>query len=85
MLANTSASWLGMSLFCFYRYPLCYAAVLLKFTYCAQYDTQEQEMSDYYAFYKQFCMSNSLHVTDNSIKTGLLECNNERYQSVSLT
>ena len=82
MLANISASWLGMSLFRFYRYPLCYAAVL---TYYAQYDAQEQEISDYYAFYMQFCMSNSPHVTDNSIKTVLLECINERYQSVSLT
>ena len=85
MLPNTSASWLGTSLLRFYRYPLCYAAVLLKFTYCAQYDVQEEEMSDYYAFYMQFYMSNSLHVTDNSIKTVLLECINERYQSVSLT
>ena len=44
-------------------YPLCYAAVLLKFTYYAQFYAQEQELlPDYYAFYMQFCMSNSLHL-----------------------
>ena len=36
-----------MLLFC----PLCYAAVLLKFTYYAQYYAEEQELSDYYANY----------------------------------
>ena len=45
---------------------ICYAAVLLKFTYYAQYYAQEQQLlSDYYAFYMQFCMSSSLHVADN--------------------
>ena len=38
---------------------LYYAAVLLKFTYYAQ---EEGLLSGYYAFYIQFCMSNSLHV-----------------------
>ena len=70
---------LGNSLLCVYFYPLCYAAVLLKFTYYTQYYAQEEELSsDYYAFYIQFCMSNSLHVEDNFIKTVLLECINER-------
>ena len=36
-------------------YQLRYAAVLLKFTYHAQYYAQEQEfLSDYYANYIQF-------------------------------
>ena len=49
-----------------YFYPLCYAAVLFQFTYYAQQYAQEQELlSDYYAFYVQFCMSSSLHVADN--------------------
>ena len=58
-------------------YPLCYAAVLLKFTYYAQFNAQEQELlSDYYAFYMQSCTRYSLHVADNLIfiKTVLLEC-----------
>ena len=39
---------------------ICYAAVFLKFTYYAQYYTQEQELlSDYYAFYMQLCTNNS--------------------------
>ena len=46
-------------------YPLCYVAVLLKFTYYAQYYAQEHELlSDHYAFYMQFCMSSSLHIAD---------------------
>ena len=61
--------------------PLCYAAVLLKFTYYAQYYAQEQELlSDYYTIHIQFCMNNSLHVADNFIMTALLECINEWYQ-----
>ena len=65
----------------FYFYPLCYAAVLLKFTYYAQYYAQEQELvSDYYAFYMQFCMSNLLNVADNFIITVLLECISEWYE-----
>ena len=48
----------GTSLLCFYFYPLCSTAVLLKFTYHAQYYAQEQEfLSDYYAIYIQFCLS----------------------------
>ena len=40
----------GTNLLCSYFYPLCYAAVLLKFTYYAQ----EQELwSEYYAIYIQ--------------------------------
>ena len=61
----------GTSLLCLYFYPLCYAAVLLKFTYYTQYYAQEQELvllSDYYAFYMQFCMRNLLHVADNFYK-----------------
>ena len=47
--------------------------MLLKFTYYAHYYAQEQELlSDYYAFYMQFCISSSLHVADNFIKTVLL-------------
>ena len=58
---------LGTSLSC---YLICYAAVLLIFTYYAQYYAQEQELwSDYYAIYIQVCMSNSLNVTDNLRKT----------------
>ena len=50
-------------------YSLCYAAVLLKFTYYAQYYAQKQELlSDYYTFYMQFCMSDMLHVADNFYK-----------------
>ena len=43
-------------------YLLCYAAVLLKFTYiifCSIYYAQEQELwLDYSAFYVQVCRSN---------------------------
>ena len=43
------------------------------------YYAQEQELlSDYVAIYVQFCMSNSLHVADNFVKTVLLECFNDR-------
>ena len=46
--------------------PICFAAVLLKFTYYAQYYAQEKELwSDYYAIYIQVCISNLLHVADN--------------------
>ena len=44
----------GTSLSCFYFYILCYAAVLLKFTYYAYYYIYAQEqklLSDYYALY----------------------------------
>ena len=34
-------------LLCFYYYPLCYAAVLLKFTNYAQ---EQEFLSDYYAY-----------------------------------
>ena len=34
----------GTSLICFDFHPLCYAAVLYKFTYYAQYYAQEQEL-----------------------------------------
>ena len=72
-------------LLCFYFYPLCYAAVLLKSTYYAQECIWEL-WSDHHAFDMQFCMNNSLHVADNCnfIKTVLLECINERYQSIPL-
>ena len=40
-------------------YLLCYVAVLLKFTYYAQYYVQEQKLlSDYYAV---ICIDTSLH------------------------
>ena len=68
-----SVSEIGTSLLCFYFYLLCFAAVLLKSTYCAQHYAQEQELSDYYGAYIQFCMSNSLHVTENFIKAVLLK------------
>ena len=55
--------------------------MLLKFTYYAQ---EQGLLSDYCAFYMQFCMRNSLHVADNFIKTVLLGCINERYQSIPL-
>ena len=55
-----------MDLLWFYFYPLCYAAVLLKFTHCAEYYTQEEELlSDYYAFYMSAIHYN--YVTDNFI------------------
>ena len=68
--------YLGTSLLCFYFYPLCYATVLLKLTYYAQYYAQKEELlSKYYTFYMQFFMNNSLQVTDNFyILTVLLEC-----------
>ena len=76
------AHLLGTSLLCFHYHPLCYAAVLLKFTHYAQYYAQEQELlSDYYAFYMQFYMSSSLHVADNFYK----ECFNVKYQSIPLS
>ena len=44
-----------ISLLCFHFYPLCYTAVLLKFTYSAQYYAQEQEFwSDYYVSYVHY-------------------------------
>ena len=56
----------GTSLLCFYFYPLCYAVVLLKFTYYAQYYAQEQEiLPGYCAINIQFCMNSSLYVADN--------------------
>ena len=64
----------GTSLLCFYFYPLCYAAVLLKFTYYAQ---EQELLSDYYAIYIQFCISNSLHVVDNFYKDCFI---GKRYQ-----
>ena len=61
--------------------PIMLCCSAHKITYYAQYYAQEQELlSDYYAFYMQFCMSNSVHVANNFIKTVLLECINERYQ-----
>ena len=71
---NCTQIYVGTDLLCFYFYPLCYAAVLLKFTYYAQYYAQEQEL---YAIHTQFCMNNSLHVAE----TVLLECIKEWYQS----
>ena len=63
----------GCSLLCSYFYPLCYTvailhAVLLKFTYYAQYYAHEQELLLYYyasAIHTQFSMNNLLHVVDN--------------------
>ena len=56
---------LRTNLLCFYFYLLCYAAVLLKFTYYAQYYAPEQDLLlGFYAIYMQFCISNSLHVTE---------------------
>ena len=51
-------------------FSLCYAAVLLKFTYYAQ---ERKFLSDYYAF----MFDNSLHVADNFTQTVLLECINK--------
>ena len=57
------------NLLCFYFYPLCYAAVLLKFTYYAQYYAQEQGLSsDYICYLYTICMNNSLHVANNFYK-----------------
>ena len=59
--------------------------MLLKFAHYAQYYAKEQELlSDYYAIHIQFCMNNSLHLADNFYKTVLLECINERCQSIQL-
>ena len=78
MFLWVSISEIGTTLLCFYFYLLCFAVVLLKSTYYAQHYAQEQELlSDYYGIYIQFCMSNSLHVTESFIKTVLLECINK--------
>ena len=64
---------LETSLLCFYFYPLCYAAVLLKFSYYAQ----EQELLSDLCFYMQFCMA--IHYIKQTIfiQTVLLECINK--------
>ena len=55
--------------------------MLLKFTYYAQYYAQEEELlSDYYVIHIQFCKENLLNEVI-FIKTVLLECINEWYQS----
>ena len=60
-----NSNQVGTGLLCFYVYPLCYAAVLLKFTCYAQYYAQALEsLSDYCAIYIQVCMNSSLHVAD---------------------
>ena len=61
---------------------LCCGALKIHLLYSIIiYCAQEQELlSDYCGIYIQFCMSNSLHVAENFIKTVLLECINERYQ-----
>ena len=51
--------------------------MLLKLTYYAQ---EQELLSDYYAIYIQFCMSNSLHVTESFMKIVLLESINERHR-----
>ena len=65
----------GTSLLRFYFYPLCYAAVLLKFTYYAQHYAQVQELwSEYYAIYIQVFMNKLILVIGNFRETVLLEC-----------
>ena len=44
------------------------------------YAQEQKLLADYVAPYVQFCMSNSLHVADNFMKTVLLECFSERYK-----
>ena len=68
-----SLSQLGTSLLCFYSYSLCYATVLLKFTYYAQ----EQELfSDYYAFICNYAWQFTTCSKQFLYKL-LLECINE--------
>ena len=51
---------------------------MLLFTYYAYYCAQEEELlSDYYTFYMQFCMSNSLHVTHNFYKNTFIRVHYE--------
>ena len=60
-----------------------YAAVLLKFTYYAEYCVQEQELWLHnYAIYIKACTNNSLHVKENLSKTVLLECICEWYKII---
>ena len=59
LISKNQALQVGTSLLCFYFYPLCYAAVPLKFTY---YALEQGLLSDYYASYAQVCMNNSLHI-----------------------
>ena len=48
---------LRTSLLCFYFYPLCYAAALLKFIYYVRYYAQEEELLlDYYAYICNFAL-----------------------------
>ena len=61
----------GTSLLRFYFYPLCYAVVLLKFTYYAQV---QELWSEYYAIYIQVFMNKLILVIDNFRDTALLEC-----------
>ena len=60
MHAELLPSQLGTSLYIMLLFLpiICYAAVLLKFTYYAQ---EQKLLSDYYAF----MYGNSLHVADN--------------------
>ena len=59
----------GTSLLCFYFQPLCYAAVLLKFTYHAQNYAQEQELwSEYYATYLYTKLHEQLNTCNRQFK-----------------
>ena len=49
---------------------------------CLMLCSRTRVVVGYVAIYVKFCMSNSLHVADNFIKTVLLKCFNERYQSI---
>ena len=51
---------------CIFFHPLCYAAVLIKFTYYAQNYAQEYELClVIITIYLQICMNKSLLIADN--------------------
>ena len=84
LFKHCACSKVGTSLLCFYFHLLCYAAVLLKFTYYTQYYAQEQGLwSEYYAICIQVCINNSLHIANNLRKTVLLQCIYEWYQNIA--
>ena len=78
LISNVVVGQIGTSLLYFYFYLLCYAAVLLKFTYYAQYYAQEQKLLSDYIYtilHEQFTTYNR-----KFLKTLLLEYISERYQ-----
>ena len=56
-------------LYFYLQYYAMHAAVLLKFTYYAQYAQEQELWSYYFAIYVHVCINDSLHVEDNFRKT----------------